>query len=91
MNGLSMVIFDSEENARAAADRVSAIAPDERERAALYLPVVAGSRTWGVPWLSLDREDRGAALGSRLRRLRFGSGHSRSRIPAAFLDFRLTQ
>jgi hypothetical protein len=28
MNGLSMVIFDSEENARAAGDRVSAIAAD---------------------------------------------------------------
>jgi hypothetical protein len=28
LNGLSMVIFDSEENARAAGDRVSAIAAD---------------------------------------------------------------
>ena len=28
LNGLSMVIFDSEENARAAGDRVSAIATD---------------------------------------------------------------
>jgi hypothetical protein len=31
LNGLSMVIFDSEENARAAGDRVSAIAADARE------------------------------------------------------------
>jgi hypothetical protein len=30
-NGLSMVIFDSEENARAAGDRVSAIAADARD------------------------------------------------------------
>jgi hypothetical protein len=28
MNGLSMIVFDSEENARAAGDRVSAIAAD---------------------------------------------------------------
>ena len=28
MNGLSMIIFDSEENARAAGDRISAIAAD---------------------------------------------------------------
>jgi hypothetical protein len=31
LNGLSMVIFDSEENARAAGDRVSAIAADARD------------------------------------------------------------
>jgi len=30
-NGLSMIIFDSEENARAAGDRVSAIAADARD------------------------------------------------------------
>jgi len=31
LNGLSMVIFDSEENARAAGDRVSAITADARD------------------------------------------------------------
>jgi hypothetical protein len=31
LNGLSMIIFDSEENARAAGDRVSAIAADARD------------------------------------------------------------
>ena len=31
MNGLSMIIFDSEENARAAGDRISAIAADARD------------------------------------------------------------
>ena len=30
-NGLSMIIFDSEENARAAGDRISAIAADSRD------------------------------------------------------------
>ena len=30
-NGLSMIIFDSEENARAAGDRISAIAADARD------------------------------------------------------------
>jgi hypothetical protein len=35
LNGLSMVIFDSEENARAAGDRVSAIAADARENVTL--------------------------------------------------------
>ena len=31
LNGLSMIIFDSEENARAAGDRISAIAADARD------------------------------------------------------------
>jgi hypothetical protein len=31
LNGLSMIIFDSEENARAAGDRVRAIAADARD------------------------------------------------------------
>ena len=31
LNGLSMIVFDSEENARAAGDRVSAIAADARD------------------------------------------------------------
>jgi len=31
MNGLSMVIFDSEENARAAGDRIKSIAADMRD------------------------------------------------------------
>ena len=31
LDGLSMIIFDSEENARAAGDRVSAIAADARD------------------------------------------------------------
>src|SRR5437667_296766 len=31
LNGLSLIIFDSEENARAAGDRVSAIAADARD------------------------------------------------------------
>jgi hypothetical protein len=31
LNGLSMIIFDSEENARAAGDRVSAIAAEARD------------------------------------------------------------
>jgi hypothetical protein len=31
LNGLSMIIFDSEEDARAAGDRVSAIAADARD------------------------------------------------------------
>ena len=31
MNGLSMIIYDSEENARAAGDRIKAIATDARE------------------------------------------------------------
>jgi hypothetical protein len=31
MNGLSMIIFDSEENARAAGDRISAVAADARD------------------------------------------------------------
>jgi hypothetical protein len=35
LNGLSMIIFDSEENARAAGDRVSAIAADAPDNVTL--------------------------------------------------------
>jgi hypothetical protein len=35
VNGLSMIIFDSEENARAAGDRISAIAADAPDDVAL--------------------------------------------------------
>ena len=66
-NGLSMIIFDSEENARAAGDRIRAIAADAPDDVTLEGVEVRGRRFSLMMWPILDglRGRSGRALSRR--------------------------